>query len=92
MGGGIRTLEDIHRILQAGADKISLNSAAVRNPELVRAAAERFGSQCLVAAIDVRQNQFGGYEVLTAGGTYATGLDAVRWALEVEKLGAGEIC
>ena len=91
VGGGIRTLEDIHRILQAGADKISLNSAAVRNPELVRAAAERFGSQCLVAAIDVRQNQFGGYEVLTAGGTYATGLDAVRWALEVEKLGAGEI-
>ena len=91
VGGGIRTLEDIQRILQAGADKISLNSAAVRNPELVRAAAERFGSQCLVVAIDVRQNEFGRYEVLTAGGTHATGLDAVKWALEVEKLGAGEI-
>ena len=91
VGGGIRTLEDIRNILQAGADKISLNSAAVQNPELVRTAAERFGSQCVVVAIDVRKNESGRYEVLIAGGTRDTGLDAIEWARTVEQLGAGEI-
>lgn len=91
VGGGIRTLEDIRAILQAGADKISLNSAAVENPELVRTAAERFGSQCVVVAIDVRRNSSGRYDVLIAGGTRATDLDALEWAKRVEALGAGEI-
>lgn len=91
VGGGIRTLEDIRLILQAGADKVSLNSAAVQNPELVRQAAERFGSQCIVVAIDVRKNPLGRYEVMIAGGTRYTGLDALEWASRVEKLGAGEI-
>ena len=91
VGGGIRTLEDIRAILQAGADKISLNSAAVLNPELVRTAAGRFGSQCIVVAIDVRRSQAGRFEVMIAGGTQRTGLDAVAWARRVEELGAGEI-
>ena len=91
VGGGIRTLEDIRRILQAGADKISLNSAAVQNPELVRTAAERFGSQCVVVAIDVKRNASGNFEVMIAGGTKFTGLDALAWARNVEQLGAGEI-
>ena len=91
VGGGIRTLEDIRAILQAGADKISLNSAAVQNPGLVREAAERFGSQCIVVAIDVRRNSTGHFEVMIAGGTRYTGLDALTWARQVEMLGAGEI-
>jgi len=91
VGGGIRTLEDIRSILQAGADKISLNSAAVMHPELVRAASERFGSQCIVVAIDVRRNQAGRFEVMIAGGTKYTGLDALDWAKKAEQLGAGEI-
>jgi imidazoleglycerol phosphate synthase cyclase subunit len=91
VGGGIRTLEDIRKILKAGADKISLNSAAVLNPDLVRDAAERFGSQCVVVAIDVRREASGGFEVMIAGGTKKTGLEAVAWARKVEELGAGEI-
>lgn len=91
VGGGIRTLEDIRQILQAGADKVSLNSAAVQDPELVREAAARFGSQCIVVAIDVRRNQEGRFEVMIAGGTRYTGLDALEWATQVEALGAGEI-
>jgi imidazole glycerol-phosphate synthase subunit HisF len=91
VGGGIRTLEDIRLILQAGADKISLNSAAVQDPGLVRAASERYGSQCVVVAIDVQQDPNGKYEVLIAGGTRPTGLEAVCWARQVEQLGAGEI-
>lgn len=91
VGGGIRTLEDIRAILQAGADKISLNSAAVQNPGLIREAAERFGSQCIVVAIDVRRNKQGSFEVMIAGGTRYTGLDALAWARQVEQLGAGEI-
>ncbi len=91
VGGGIRSLEDIRRILKAGADKISLNSAAVLNPALVQDAAARFGSQCVVVAIDVRCTQDGTYEVVIAGGTKSTGLEAVDWACQVEKLGAGEI-
>ncbi len=91
VGGGLRTLEDIRQILVAGADKVSLNSAAVKDPELVRAAAERFGSQCIVVAIDVRRNSDGRFEVMIAGGTQYTGLDALAWAKQVETLGAGEI-
>jgi len=91
VGGGIRTLEDIRVLLQAGADKVSLNSAAVQNPALITQAAERFGSQCIVVAIDVRKNPLGRYEVMIAGGTRYTGLDAIEWATRVEKLGAGEI-
>jgi imidazoleglycerol phosphate synthase cyclase subunit len=91
VGGGIRTLDDIRALLQAGADKVSLNSAAVQNPALITQAAERFGSQCIVVAIDVRKNPLGRYEVMIAGGTRYTGLDAIDWATRVEKLGAGEI-
>ncbi|MBN1892258.1 MAG: imidazole glycerol phosphate synthase subunit HisF [Clostridiales bacterium] len=96
VGGGIRTIDDIREILNAGADKISLNSAAVRDPEFVSRAAARFGSQCVVVAIDVRSvpksaNLASGYEVVIAGGTQSTGLDAVQWARKVEELGAGEI-
>ncbi len=91
VGGGIRSLEDIREILQAGADKISLNSAAVLNPQLIQQAAERFGSQCVVVAIDVRRNADGIFEVVIAGGTRPTGLEAVAWAKQVESLGAGEI-
>lgn len=91
VGGGIRSLEDIRKILKAGADKISLNSAAVLNPDLVREASDRFGSQCVVVAIDVRRTPQGPYEVLIAGGTRSTGLEAVAWARKVAELGAGEI-
>ncbi|MBP7401485.1 MAG: imidazole glycerol phosphate synthase subunit HisF [Clostridia bacterium] len=91
VGGGIRTVEDIRAILQAGADKISLNSAAVADPGLVTRAAEAFGSQCIVVAIDVRRGPAGGCEVVVAGGTRPTGLEAVAWAREAERLGAGEI-
>ena len=91
VGGGIRSLEDIRRILKAGADKTSLNSAAVQNPDLVREAADRFGSQCVVVAIDVRRTPQGPYEVMIAGGTKPTGLEAVAWARRVAELGAGEI-
>jgi imidazoleglycerol phosphate synthase cyclase subunit len=91
VGGGIRTLDDIRTILQAGADKVSLNSSAVADPELIRIAAERFGSQCIVVAIDVRKQIDGHYEVMVAGGTRPTGLEAVAWAREVDRLGAGEI-
>ncbi len=92
VGGGIRTVEDIRAILSAGADKISLNSAAVRNPALVTEAADRFGRQCVIVAIDARKRTDGpGHEVYIAGGTQPTGLDVVAWAREAERLGAGEI-
>ncbi|MCC8182262.1 MAG: imidazole glycerol phosphate synthase subunit HisF [Clostridiales bacterium] len=91
VGGGIRTLEDFQLLLRAGADKISVNSAAVKNPALISQAAERFGSQCVVLAIDARRRQEGGFEVVVAGGRIPTGLDAVEWAREGERLGAGEI-
>lgn len=90
VGGGIRTLEDIRRILEAGADKVSVNSAAVRNPSLVTEAARRFGSQCVVVAIDAKQTGHG-FEVYVDGGRTPTGFDAVEWARRVESLGAGEI-
>ena len=91
VGGGIRTLEDFQRLLRAGADKISVNSAAVKDPTLIARAAERFGSQCVVLAIDARRREDGSYEVVTAGGRNPTGLDAVEWARRGEALGAGEI-
>ena len=91
VGGGIRTLEDFHKRLRAGADKISVNSAAVKDKTLISRGAERFGSQCVVLAIDARRRPDGTFEVVTAGGRNATGLDAIAWAREGERLGAGEI-
>ncbi len=91
VGGGIRTLEDFRRLLRAGAVKISVNSAAVADPSLIARAAERFGSQCVVLAIDARSRGDGCYEVVTAGGRKPTGLDAVQWARRGQELGAGEI-
>ena len=91
VGGGIRTLDDFQRLLRAGADKISVNSAAVKDPALISRAAERFGSQCVVLAIDAKGREGGGWEVVTAGGRTPTGLDAVEWAKEGQRLGAGEI-
>lgn len=93
VGGGIRTLEDIQRMLNAGADKLSINTAAVKDPEFVRRAAEKFGSQCIVVAIDAKQiNQSPArWEVYTHGGRNPTGLDAVDWARKMAAYGAGEI-
>lgn len=91
VGGGIRTLEDFQQLLRAGADKISVNSAAVKDPALISRAAERFGSQCVVLAIDARRRPDGSYEVVVAGGRTPTGLDAIEWAKKGEALGAGEI-
>lgn len=91
VGGGIRATEDMRRLLLAGADKCSINSAAVARPELVAEAANKFGSQCVVVAIDAKQRPDGGWEVFTHGGRRGTGRDAVAWAREVEALGAGEI-
>lgn len=90
VGGGIRSLEDIRDLLSAGADKVSINTAAVADPQLVARAADRFGSQCVVVAIDARRTDIG-FEVFTHGGRRPTGIDAVWWAREVERLGAGEI-
>ncbi len=93
VGGGIRAVDDFKDILRAGADKVSVNSAAVKNPDLVNAAAERYGSQCVVVAIDGRQTGKtpSGFEVYVAGGRTPTGIDAVEWAHEVYRRGAGEI-
>ncbi len=91
VGGGIRTLEDFRDLLRAGADKISVNSAAVKDPTLISRAAERFGSQCVVLAIDAKRREEGTYEVVVHGGRVFTGVDAVEWAREGERLGAGEI-
>ncbi len=91
VGGGIRNLEDIRAILSAGADKITINTAAVQNPGLVAEAAGRFGSQCIVVAIDARQSGPDIWEVYIHGGRTPTGIDAVGWARQVETLGAGEI-
>jgi cyclase len=91
VGGGIRNVEDIRAMLKAGADKTSLNTAAVQNPDVVRAGAERFGSQCIVVAIDAKRSAEGRWEVYTHGGRKPTGLNAVEWAQRVEALGAGEI-
>ncbi len=91
VGGGIASLEDIRALLLAGADKVSLNTAAVQGPDLLREAAERFGSQCIVLAIDAKARPGGGWEVFIHGGRTPTGLEAVAWALRGAALGAGEI-
>jgi len=92
VGGGVRTPDDMYRLLRAGADKVSVNTAAVQNPELIRVCAQRFGSQCVVLAIDARRRaDGGGWEVYTHGGRKPTGLDAVEWARRGVELGAGEI-
>ncbi|MCI8477348.1 MAG: imidazole glycerol phosphate synthase subunit HisF [Oscillospiraceae bacterium] len=91
VGGGIRTLDDFQRLLRAGADKISVNSAAVADPSLIARAAERFGSQCVVLAVDARHREDGSYEVVVAGGRKPTGIDALEWVRRGEALGAGEI-
>ena len=91
VGGGIRTLEDFQRLLRAGADKISVNSAAVARPELISEAAERFGSQCVVLAVDARSRGDGTWEVVVAGGRKPTGIDLIEWVKQGEALGAGEI-
>ena len=90
VGGGIRTVEDVRALLLAGADKVAVNTAAVANPGFVREAADRFGSQCVVVAIDARRNG-GGWEVFTHGGRKPAGMDALEWARRTEELGAGEI-
>ncbi len=91
VGGGIRTIEDFRMILSAGADKISVNSAALKRPELIKEAAEKFGSQCVVVAIDAKRREGGGFDVYLNGGRVNTGKDAIEWAKEAESLGAGEI-
>jgi imidazole glycerol-phosphate synthase subunit HisF len=91
VGGGIRTLEEAAAVFSAGADKISINSAAIENPPLITQVAERFGSQAVVVAIDAKRNQHSAWEAFVEGGRRATGRDAVRWACEAESRGAGEI-
>jgi len=91
VGGGVRTVEDIRKLLLAGADKTSINTAAVARPEFVREAANKFGTQCIVVAIDAKQTAPGRWEIFTHGGRRPTGLDAVEWAKRMEGCGAGEI-
>ena len=91
VGGGVRNLDDIRRLLLAGADKVSINSAAIADPDLVRRAAEKFGSQCVVVAMDAKATAPGEWAVFSHGGRNATGLDALAWAMQVTELGAGEI-
>ncbi len=92
VGGGVRSVEDVRRLLNAGADKVSFNSAAVADPELIRAASAKYGSQCIVVAIDAKANEAGtGWDVYTHGGRKNTGLDVVTWAKHMTALGAGEI-
>jgi len=91
VGGGIRGLDDARAMLRAGADKVSINSAAVARPALIAELAEEFGTQCVVVAVDVRRRPSGGYEVVTHGGRRPAGLDAEEWFATVERLGAGEL-
>ncbi len=91
VGGGVREVNDVRRLLNAGADKVSINTSAVTNPQLVADAASRFGSQCIVVAIDAKQVSEGKWEVFTHGGRKATGLDTVEWARKMQEMGAGEI-
>ena len=91
VGGGIRTVEDFTRILRAGADKVSVNSAALRDPSIISEAAYKFGSQCVVVAMDAKRRETGGWTLYLNGGRVDTGKDAVEWAKEAESLGAGEI-
>jgi cyclase len=91
VGGGVRTVEDVRRLLNAGADKVGINTSAVTNPQLVADAADKYGSQCIVVAMDVKRVGDNKWEVFTHGGRNATGLDAIEWARRMELLGAGEI-
>jgi cyclase len=91
VGGGVRSTDDIRKLLQAGADKVSINTAAVHDPELVRNAAEKFGSQCIVVSVDAKSTGEDNFEIFTHGGRKATGLDAIDWAKHMTSLGAGEI-
>ena len=91
VGGGIRTVDDFKKLLREGADKISVNSAAIDRPELISEAADKFGSQCVVVAIDAKRREDGGWNIYKHGGRLDTGIDAVEWAKKVEALGAGEI-
>lgn len=91
VGGGIRTVGDFRKILNAGADKVAVNSAAIKRPELISEAAEKFGSQCVVCAIDAKRREMGGWDVYLNGGRVNTGIDALEWAKKAEALGAGEI-
>tara|TARA_R110001599_G_scaffold64023_4_gene179410 strand:- start:82601 stop:83365 length:765 start_codon:yes stop_codon:yes gene_type:complete len=91
VGGGVRAVADVRRLLNAGADKVGINSSAISNPQLVFDAAQKYGSQCIVVAIDAKKAGDGRWEVFTHGGRKATGLDAVEWAKKMESLGAGEI-
>ncbi|TFJ91585.1 imidazole glycerol phosphate synthase subunit HisF [Lentibacillus salicampi] len=91
VGGGIRSIQDIHQTLRAGADKISINSAAVNNPELIKEAAQKFGSQCIVLSIDAKQVSSQKWHIFIKGGREDTGMDALEWAQQGEQLGAGEI-
>lgn len=92
IGGGIASIDDFHQVLRAGADKVSVNSAAVMRPDLIREAAQRFGSQCVVLSIDAKRDGRGGWQVYVEGGRKNTGIDAVAWAKQGVALGAGEIC
>ncbi|MCT1902783.1 imidazole glycerol phosphate synthase subunit HisF [Oceanobacillus sojae] len=91
VGGGIRTIEDIHSVLHAGADKVSVNSAAVQRPELIKESSDKFGSQCIVLSIDAKKTADGDYHVFINGGRKDTGMDAIEWAKQGEALGAGEL-
>ncbi len=91
VGGGLRSIEDIRAMLNAGADKVSLNTSAVKTPELIKEASDKFGNQCIVVAIDAKRVADGKWEVFTHGGRTPTGLDAIEWARKVTELGAGEI-
>ncbi|MDX2083507.1 MAG: imidazole glycerol phosphate synthase subunit HisF [Rickettsiales bacterium] len=91
VGGGIKTLEDFQQLLLSGADKVSINSAAIKNPQLISDAANKFGAQCVIVAIDAKKNSSGNYEIFTHGGRQETGIDAISWAKKVVELGAGEI-
>lgn len=91
VGGGVRAVADVRRLLNAGADKVSINTAGIQNPTLIREASERYGAQCIVCAIDAKQTSPGRWQVFTHGGRNNTGLDVLEWAREVERLGAGEI-
>ncbi len=91
VGGGVRTVQDVRRLLNAGADKVSFNSAAVAQPQVIRNAADKYGAQCIVVAIDAKRREGGGWDVYTHGGRKNTGLDAVAWAVQMAAQGAGEI-
>lgn len=91
VGGGIRTLDDFHKLLLSGADKVSVNSAAIKNPDLITQASNKFGAQCVIVAIDAKKNAAGNYEIFTHGGRNPTGIDAIEWAKKVVALGAGEL-